>query len=32
MDLGNECDEGEMNNLGLPLPKFKYSETDFSRC
>lgn len=25
MDLGNECDEGEMNNLGLPLPKFKYS-------
>lgn len=29
MDLGNGCDEGEMNNLGLPLPKFKYSERIF---
>lgn len=29
MDLRNECDEGEMNNLGLPLPKFKYQRLIF---
>lgn len=29
MYLGNECDEGEMNNLGLPLPKFKYQRLIF---
>lgn len=29
MDLGNGWDEVGMKDLGLLLPRFKYSETDF---
>lgn len=33
MDLGNECDEGEMNNLGAASAKNSNTpELIFSRC